>query len=107
MRTLKLILKYSGLLILVIVIPIVIWWFLPERTPEIKSANGLAALEFIKLGDTEQCVLIRSQDINNPIILFLHGGPGMPMMYMAHEFQRELEQNFTVIQWDRRGAGKT
>jgi len=31
----------------------------------------------------------------------------MPMMYLAHEFQRPLEDNFTVVQWDRRGAGKT
>lgn len=31
----------------------------------------------------------------------------MPMMYLAHEFQRPLETDFTVVQWDRRGAGKT
>ncbi len=31
----------------------------------------------------------------------------MPMMYLAHEFQRPLEKHFTVVQWDRQGAGKT
>jgi pimeloyl-ACP methyl ester carboxylesterase len=31
----------------------------------------------------------------------------MPTMYLAHDFQRELESNFTVVQWDRRGAGKS
>lgn len=40
-------------------------------------------------------------------MLFLHGGPGMPIMYLGHEFQRPLEAEFTVVQWDRRGAGKT
>jgi pimeloyl-ACP methyl ester carboxylesterase len=28
-------------------------------------------------------------------------------MYLAHDFQRELERDFTVVQWDRRGAGKS
>lgn len=86
-----------------------IWWFLPERTPRIKGSETrtVSQIDYITLGEVEQCVLIRSENINNPILLFLHGGPGMPMMYMAHEFQRPLEEDFTVVQWDRRGAGKT
>jgi pimeloyl-ACP methyl ester carboxylesterase len=31
----------------------------------------------------------------------------MPTMYLAHDFQRELERSFVVVQWDRRGAGKS
>jgi len=86
-----------------------ILWILPARTPKIKSSSGnaIAKIDYIKIGNVEQCVLIRSADINNPIILFLHGGPGMPMMYLAHKFQRPLEKHFTVVQWDRQGAGKT
>ena len=85
------------------------WWLLPERTPKIQSAynNAIAKIEYLELGGIEQCILIRSETQNNPVMLFLHGGPGMPIMYMAHEFQRPLEKNFTVVQWDRRGAGKT
>jgi len=59
------------------------------------------------LGDSKQWILIRGSDRNNPLLLFLHGGPGMPMMYLAHDFQRELERSFVVVQWDRRGAGKS
>jgi len=84
-------------------------WLLPERTPGIKSTGGnaISKIDYIKIGGVEQCVLIRSANSSNPIILFLHGGPGMPLMYMAHEFQRPLEKHFTVVQWDRQGAGKT
>lgn len=109
MKLLKKLLKILLIFILLIIILIAIWFILPERTPQIKSSsnNSIATIEYINIGEVEQSVLIRSKDINNPIILFLHGGPGMPMMYLAHEFQRPLEENFTVVQWDRRGAGKT
>lgn len=97
----------AGILFLVVLI--LIWWFWPERTPQIKPKQkaSIATIDYIHIGDVEQCVLIRSRNINNPILLFLHGGPGMPMMYLGHEFQKPLEDNFTVVHWDRRGAGKT
>lgn len=69
--------------------------------------NSIASLEKIKLGGFEQYVLIRGVDKSKPVLLFLHGGPGMPMMYLAHSFQKELENHFVVVQWDRRGAGKS
>jgi pimeloyl-ACP methyl ester carboxylesterase len=31
----------------------------------------------------------------------------MPAMYLAHAFQKELEKEFVVVQWDRRAAGKS
>jgi len=82
-------------------------------TPEIVDDDGregpgsLSMLERITLGGVEQYVLIRGHSRDNPVILFLHGGPGMPAMYLAHAFQRELERDFVVVHWDRRGAGKS
>ena len=101
--------KIVAISLFVILLLLAIWYVWPERTPRIKSSNStaIATLDYIQIGGLEQSVLIRSRDINNPILLFLHGGPGMPMMYLAHDFQRPLEENFTVVQWDRRGAGKT
>jgi pimeloyl-ACP methyl ester carboxylesterase len=68
---------------------------------------GIAALERVTLGGTPQWILIRGRDTGKPIVLFLHGGPGMPSMFLAHAFQRPLEQDFVVVHWDRRGAGKS
>ena len=31
----------------------------------------------------------------------------MPLMYLAHTFQRHLEDSFVCVQWDQRGAGKS
>ena len=109
MKIIKKTIRILLFIIMAIVLLLATWWFWPERTPKIRAVKyqSVAIINYIKIGGLEQCVLIRSEDINNPILLFLHGGPGMPMMYMAHEFQRPLEKDFTVVQWDRRGAGKT
>jgi pimeloyl-ACP methyl ester carboxylesterase len=79
----------------------------PAYTPAVAGADAIAELDRIELGGVGQSVLIRGRSRSNPILVFLHGGPGMPMMYLAHRFQRPLEERFIVVQWDRRGAGKS
>jgi len=77
------------------------------RTPGLSGPRNVTSLEEIRLGGVEQWVLIRGRDREKPVLLFLHGGPGMPAMFLAHAFQRELERDFVVVHWDRRGAGKS
>ena len=105
----KKVIKTVIILLLVFLCLTTVLWFIPERTPRIKSSNSssLALLEYIKLGGVDQCVLTRTENTAHPIMLFLHGGPGMPMMFLAGKFQGALEKDFTVVQWDRRGAGKS
>ena len=96
-----------GVFILVLVSVI---WVIPIRrgyTPSYNSPKSIASLEQFWLAGRPQYGLIRGSDRQNPIVLFLHGGPGMPTMYLAHDFQRDLERNFVVVQWDRLGAGKS
>ncbi|HEY7574844.1 MAG TPA: alpha/beta hydrolase [Thermoanaerobaculia bacterium] len=64
-------------------------------------------LERVDLGVFPQWILIRGAHRSAPVLLFLHGGPGMPAMYLAHAFSRELESRFVVAHWDRLGAGKS
>lgn len=89
-------------------------WFRPAFTPPISLLDGLngggksiASLEPVMLGGDEQWLLIRGADRTKPVVLFLHGDPGRPEMYMAHAYQRPLERDFVVVQWDRRGSGKS
>ncbi|MCP4396729.1 MAG: alpha/beta hydrolase [bacterium] len=48
-------------------------------------------------------------DTSKPVLLFLHGGPGVPSSPWAtwNNFQAELEANFVVVHWDQHGAGKS
>jgi pimeloyl-ACP methyl ester carboxylesterase len=92
---------------------VLVLYLMRSRTPDIKGPGGrrlpdsVASLEKMTLGGVEQWILIRGQDRSLPVLLFLHGGPGMPMMYLAHVFQRHLEDSFVCVQWDQRGAGKS
>lgn len=77
------------------------------RTPAIPGDRSIASLEKVRIGGEDQWLLIRGHDRSRPVVLFLHGGPGMPAMFLAHACQRELERSFVVVHWDRRGAGKS
>lgn len=59
------------------------------------------------LGGVPQAVSVRGADRDNPILLFVHGGPGAVEMPMAWSFERPWEDYFTVVQWDQRGAGRS
>ena len=72
----------------------------------IESPNGIDEGRFVTLGGIEQWIRIRGEDRRNPVILVMHGGPATSYMAFAQWF-RGWERHFTVIQWDRRGVGKT
>lgn len=73
----------------------------------IVTPNGVERLETVEIGGIEQWVSIRGDDLRNPVLLMIHGGPGHVSMPTAWYFQRGWEEYFTVVQWDQRGAGKT
>jgi pimeloyl-ACP methyl ester carboxylesterase len=50
---------------------------------------------------------IRGYDVANPVLVFLHGGPGSPALPYARFAFGGLERHFTVVTWDQRGCGKS
>jgi len=92
---------------------IFILYMIPGYTTLIKDKRGvviegsIASLEKVQLGGREQWILIRGQKITNPVILFLHGGPGTSDMGLLRRYMTGLEKYFVVVTWDQRGAGKS
>lgn len=74
---------------------------------QIVTPNGVQETFEVTLGGARQVVNVRGSDRSNPILLFIHGGPGAVEMPIAWSFQRPWEDYFTVVQWDQRGAGRS
>lgn len=72
----------------------------------IHTPAGVEEAGFVAIGGIDQWISIRGEDRANPVILFLHGGPGRSITPLAPVF-RPWEKHFTVVMWDQRGAGKT
>lgn len=71
------------------------------------SPNSIDETQIVTLNGARQVVNIRGADRRNPILIYIHGGPGSVEMPMAWTFQRPWEDYFTVVQWDQRGAGRS
>lgn len=66
-------------------------------TPLIKGKSSISVLESVTLGDLEQWILIRGEDISSPIVLCLHGGPGNAQIGWAPNFQSKLEKTLLLL----------
>lgn len=80
-------------------------WFV--STPRITGANAISSLEPVELNGSTQWLSIRGKDINNPVLLFLAGGPGGSELAMTRKYLGGLEDHFVIVNWDQPGAGKS
>jgi pimeloyl-ACP methyl ester carboxylesterase len=73
----------------------------------ISTPNGIDEAKYLKVGGIEQWVTIRGEDRANPVVLFLHGGPGDATNPYGYAVFRLWLKTYTVVQWDQRGTGRT
>ncbi len=68
-------------------------------------AGSLSEKIWVSIGGIEQGMFIKGKSADNPVMLFVHGGPGMPEYFLAETYDTGLEDRFTVCYWEQRGAG--
>lgn len=102
-KTLKIILWIIGSLTGLILLFIISVWISSGNTPE--GETSIATKGWVEIGDIRQGYFIRGENKSNPVILFLHGGPGSPELPMIKH--TGLEKYYTICYWDQRGAGMT
>lgn len=71
---------------------------------KLPAKHGIELTEFVPLGGLRQWISIRGEDVRNPALLVVHGGPG-ESQWPVMDHYRPWEKHFTVVQWDQRGAG--
>ncbi len=74
--------------------------------PRTGSAAPIEEGYFATINGIEQWITIRGRDSRNPILLFLHGGPGAAQSGTAPLFA-PWEESFTIVQWDQPMSGAT
>ncbi|ASK62367.1 alpha/beta hydrolase [Virgibacillus phasianinus] len=72
-----------------------------------KSGRFINLEEYVSINGIKQFLFHRGTSDDNPVLLFLHGGPGSVESLFTQAFQEKWEEIYTVIHWDQRGAGKT
>jgi pimeloyl-ACP methyl ester carboxylesterase len=77
------------------------------RDYAITTSNGIDEARYVEVGGIEQWITIRGENRDNPVLLFLHGGPGDATNPWGYAGFRSWLKHFTVVQWDQRGAGRT
>src|SRR5262245_39512221 len=84
--------------------------FVRERNARdyaITTPNGIDEARYVEIGGIEQWITVRGEDRRNPVLLFLHGGPGDATNPWGYAVFRSWLRKFTVVQWDQRGSART
>lgn len=76
-------------------------------TYRVRSSHGIEELKPVKIGGVDQWLHIRGRNRSNPILLYIHGGPGAAFIGFMDATQRPWEDYFTIVQWDQRQTGKS
>jgi pimeloyl-ACP methyl ester carboxylesterase len=84
---------------------------LPASTPSVLGPDGrpvpgsVAELTRVQLGNHEQTVMIRAADPDNPVLLYLSGGPGQSDLAFVRALTTGWTDDFVVATFDQRGNG--
>jgi pimeloyl-ACP methyl ester carboxylesterase len=68
-------------------------------------AGSISEKRHVNINGVEQGMFITGKDKTKPVLLFLHGGPGMPEFALAQGYPTVLEDHFVVCWWEQRGSG--
>lgn len=88
---------------------ILLVWSYPGRPPPFLDEEGrpragsISEKVFLDINGARQGMFIRGRDVRNPVLLYLHGG--MPEYFLTCKHPTGLEDDFTVVWWEQRGAG--
>jgi pimeloyl-ACP methyl ester carboxylesterase len=70
-------------------------------------AGSIAELTRVEIGGHDLAMMIRGHSVEDPVLLFLAGGPGGTELGAMRRHLESLEGDFVVVTFDQRGTGKS
>ena len=104
---LKIFRKVIKWVIIILILIFVAGLIFPTWTPKISGENSISELKKVKINNTKLEVMIRGNNRDNPVIVFVHGGPCCSEIPYVRKYQDMLEKEFTIVHYDQRGSGKS
>ena len=92
------------------VVGLILWWSSGEARPFLgrdgKPLPGSISEKIrVEINGVEQDMFVKGMDVHNPVLLLVHGGPGMPDYFLRENHPTRVEEHFTVAWWDQRATG--
>ena len=103
LKTAKKILIVLATMIIILAVVRSVGMGINKRTPK----GGINESFYVDINGSRQWINIYGQDINNPVLLYLHGGPGSATSPVDYSFTRKWSDVYTVVTWDQRNVGKS
>ena len=98
--------KATVILLIVIVICLLVR-YIGQRGNRRVPDGGINTDMYVEINGVKQWISIYGQDINNPVLLYLHGGPGVATSGYDYAFTRKWSDVYTIVTWDQRNCGKS
>jgi pimeloyl-ACP methyl ester carboxylesterase len=109
--TRMILISFSVLVTCILILVIVLLIYSPGKPEPFLDKSGepipgsISEKIFVKIGGVRQGMFIRGKNINNPLLLYIHGGPAFPNYFLIDKYRPGLEEYFTVCYWEQRGGG--
>lgn len=107
MQMFGVIINYITWAILAAAVLLLLIWLLVRKGLNSAPRGGISKQMYVELGGVKQWIAIHGKDKNNPVLLYLHGGPGVSTSTYDHAFTRLWSDVYTVVTWDQRNCGKS
>ena len=101
------VIKWILIVLVSLVVLLLMVRFIGQRIYSAVPKNGINEEMYIDVNGQQQWISIYGEDKDNPVMLYLHGGPGFSTSYADWVITRKLAKDYTVISWDQRNCAKT
>ena len=101
------ILKWVGITFLSLIVLLFLTRWIGQGINKRTPSGGINKSMYVDINGSKQWISIYGQDKDNPVLLYLHGGPGAATSLYDHAFTRKWSDVYTVVTWDQRGCGKS